>query len=149
MPTFTTVYSRQFRWTNAKITSVVSESAPKDYKEFASSKGVFRGFCASCGSTLTWRRDGSQWIEVALGTIDEKWLLGDRTARVSSQSLTEKGVFEKALAVDDGAMGRDLSTPQGGHMFFRNAIKGATDVVQVGTKYVEVADDGKGRVISV
>lgn len=77
-----------------------------------------------------------------IGTIDEKWLIGDRTEMVSSQSLTEPGVFEEVLASEEGALGREICTPQAGQMFVRNAIKGATDARLVGKRFVEVSYKG-------
>lgn len=74
-----------------------------------------------------------------IGTIDEKWLIGDRTEKVSSQSLTEPGAFEKVLDAEEGALGREICTPQAGQMFVRNAIKGVTDAKLVGKRYVEVS----------
>ena len=43
-------------------------------KLYASSKGVDRGFCADCGTTLTWEGDGGelgQLIEIHMGTLDD------------------------------------------------------------------------------
>jgi len=43
-------------------------------KLYASSKGVGRGFCADCGTTLTWEGDGEelgQLIEIHMGTLDD------------------------------------------------------------------------------
>lgn len=42
-------------------------------RSYASSPGVERRFCATCGSTLTWQRTSgefSDWICLALGTLD-------------------------------------------------------------------------------
>ncbi|KAL8854278.1 MAG: hypothetical protein Q9221_000992 [Calogaya cf. arnoldii] len=136
MPPLITVEPSQLYW--------VSESSdgtpPAAFKEFSSSKGVYRGFCSSCGSSFTWRSEATPGeIEMLIGTIDEKWLIGDRTEKVSSESLTEPGNFEKVLDSDEGALGREICTPSAGQMFVRNAIKGATDVRMAGEGFVEVS----------
>lgn len=139
MAHFITVKPSQLRWSNASG----DNRAPEPYKEFSSSKGVYRGFCSSCGTAFTWRSDEeTDAVEILLGTVDEKWLIGDRTEKVSSQSLTGQGVFEKVLNADEGAIGRDLCTPTGGQMYVRNAIKGATDARLAGKRFVEVSQAG-------
>ncbi|KAL8738392.1 MAG: hypothetical protein Q9181_000814 [Wetmoreana brouardii] len=136
MAPFINLKPSQFRWSKTPSGS----ETPEAYKEFSSSKGVYRGFCSSCGAALNWRSpEVTDVIEILIGTIDEKWLIGDRTDKVSSESLTEKGVFEKVLNAEEGAMGRDICTPLNGQMFVRNAIKGATDARLVGPRYVEVS----------
>ena len=61
-----------------------------------------------------------------VGTIDEKWLIGDRTERVKSEDLTKVGAWDEMLR-DEGDVGKDLCYPACGNSFFRNAIKGVTD----------------------
>lgn len=40
-------------------------------REYASSSGVWRGFCQDCGSSLTWRSNArTDRIAVTLGTLD-------------------------------------------------------------------------------
>ena len=39
-------------------------------KWFRSSPEAQRGFCAECGSVLFWKRDGSDTISIAAGSID-------------------------------------------------------------------------------
>ncbi|KAL8942070.1 MAG: hypothetical protein Q9216_001882 [Gyalolechia sp. 2 TL-2023] len=113
--------------------------AAEPYKEFSSSRGVYRGFCSSCGTAFSWRsEEAADEIELLIGTIDEKWLIGDRTEQVSSQSLTDKETFEKVLSEDDGVLGREICTPEAGQMYVRNAIKGVTDMRLVGKRFVEV-----------
>jgi hypothetical protein len=44
--------------------------------EFASSASVLRGFCAACGTSLTYRRDGRPTeIDVTLASLDDAVLL--------------------------------------------------------------------------
>ncbi|KAL9605164.1 MAG: hypothetical protein Q9219_000098 [cf. Caloplaca sp. 3 TL-2023] len=139
MAHFITVKPSQVRWSNPSGDG--KPTAP--YKEFSSTKGVYRGFCSSCGAALVWRADETaDEVEVFIGTIDEKWLIGDRTQRVSSQDLTDTGVFEKVLSADDGTIGREICTPQAGQMYVRNAIKGVTDGRLVGKRFVEVSQAG-------
>ncbi|KAI4206448.1 MAG: hypothetical protein LQ346_001074 [Caloplaca aetnensis] len=140
-PHFITIQPSQLRWANPSADNSLTASDP--YKEFSSSKGAYRGFCSACGTAFSWRSDETaDEIEILIGTIDEKWLIGDRTEMVSSQSLTEPGVFEEVLASEEGALGREICTPQAGQMFVRNAIKGATDARLVGKRFVEVSYKG-------
>ncbi|KAL8721263.1 MAG: hypothetical protein Q9225_002005 [Loekoesia sp. 1 TL-2023] len=136
MANFITVKPSQLCWSNPSG----ANKAAEPYKEFSSSKGVYRGFCSSCGTAFSWRSEETpDELEILIGTIDEKWLIGDRTQQVSSQSLTNPGSFEKVLNADEGALGRDICTPQAGQMYVRNAIKGATDMRLAGTRFVEVS----------
>ncbi|KAL8868150.1 MAG: hypothetical protein Q9174_005180, partial [Haloplaca sp. 1 TL-2023] len=121
---FITVNPSQLQWSNASN----GNEKPQSFKEFSSSKGVYRGFCSSCGSALTWRSEGqADEVEIMLGTVDETYLIGDRTEKVTSQSLTNKANFEKVLDSDEGALGREMCMPAAGQMYVRNAIKGVTD----------------------
>ncbi|KAL8787802.1 MAG: hypothetical protein Q9213_001989 [Squamulea squamosa] len=136
MAHFITFKPSQLRWLNESHEA----QPPPAYKEFSSSKGVYRSFCSSCGCAFTWRSDETpDEVEMMIGSIDEKWLIGDRTEKVSSESLAEPGVFEKVLAADEGAVGREICTPTGGQMFVRNAVGGATDVRLAGKRFVEVS----------
>ncbi|KAI4157143.1 MAG: hypothetical protein L6R39_000740 [Caloplaca ligustica] len=133
-----TVKPSQFRWEHPSGQNSLRAAEP--YREFSSSKGVYRGFCSACGTAFTWRSEETRdEIEILIGTIDEKWLIGDRTEKVSSQNFTEPGVFEKVLDAEEGALGREICTPRAGQMYVRNAIKGATDARLVGKRFVEVS----------
>ncbi len=61
-------------WPRAGVRIVSGEIA-----DFESSPGVKRSFCARCGSTLFWRREGGargeEEIDVAAGTLDASDLL--------------------------------------------------------------------------
>lgn len=47
-----------------------------ELNEFVSSPGVSRGFCAACGTSLTYHRDGRpQEIDVTLASLDDPALL--------------------------------------------------------------------------
>lgn len=137
MANFITVKPSQLHWSNPSSNGL---KAMAPYKEFSSSKRVYRGFCSSCGTAFSWRSDETaDEIELFIGTIDEKWLIGNRAEQVSSQSLTDKNTFDRVLSEDDGALGRDICTPAAGQMYLRNAIKGATDMRLVGKRFVEVS----------
>lgn len=41
-------------------------------KWFASSDGAKRGFCAQCGSSLFWKRNGENITSICVGSIDGK-----------------------------------------------------------------------------
>jgi hypothetical protein len=46
--------------------------------EYRSSQEVWRGFCAACGSALTYRRAAGRDIDVTLATLDEPRALAPR-----------------------------------------------------------------------
>ena len=49
------------------------------YREYESSPGRYRGFCAQCSSSLIWRSDKlTRTMDLFLGTVDEEWLIGRR-----------------------------------------------------------------------
>ena len=77
-----------------------------------------------------------------LGSVDEKWLIGDRTSRVSSGELAKHGAWDEVLR-KEGDLGKDLCEPRHGSYFFRNAIKGVTDGRTGGGKtWVENTEKG-------
>ena len=100
---------------------------PSPFKEFTSSPGVRRGFCGNCGSTMSFRHENSaQEIEICTGTVDEKWLIGNRTERVSSEDLAKEGKLEE-VCKEEGGLGKAIAEPRAGYFFWRNAIAGVTD----------------------
>lgn len=75
-----------------------------------------------------------------VGCIDEIFLIGDRTASVTSESLVKEGMWEEVLRKeedDQQVPGKDLCTPIQGNFFFRNAIRGVSDVAVAGKRFVE------------
>lgn len=62
-------------WPRASVRMLGTAAA-----EFESSPGVWRSFCARCGSTLFWRREGRrpEEIDIAAGTIDQADALAPR-----------------------------------------------------------------------
>lgn len=85
-------------------------------------------------------------IEILTGSVDEAFLIGDRTARVESKVLTEKGKWKQMLEEeeerDSKVQGRDLCLPKRGNFFFRNAIHGVTDMKVGGKRWVENSAPG-------
>jgi hypothetical protein len=60
MPAFLTVSEKQFR---------LVQGRPASYR---SSERAIRQFCGQCGSSLFWREDGTDGIDILLGTVDER-----------------------------------------------------------------------------
>lgn len=98
------------------------------YKEYVSSPKRFRGFCVHCGTSLIWRSDDDKrTFDLFLGTVDEKWLAGEKKAD-DDESTT-------ASMVKYGGVGKTLGTPNGTQYWCENAIEGVTDLLQGGEKY--------------
>ncbi|KAH8597683.1 Mss4-like protein [Bisporella sp. PMI_857] len=75
-------------------------SSYPDFVQYSSSKEAYRGFCKTCGSSLTWNfKDGNE-TEILLGTVDEEIL----TSQVGSELCASKS-----------------------HRWCANAVKGVTD----------------------
>ena len=102
---------------------------------------------------MSWRDiDNPDELEVFVGTVDEQYLIGDRTKRVASEKLAEKGGWESVVQeekeIDDEKRKNGEITGfeiagggMGGHFFFRNAVRGVTDVLE-GVKWVETTQRG-------
>ena len=91
-----TVHPDNMTWST--LDGSTTSGYPPEMREFASSTHGRRGFCASCGSAISWRHEECpQEIELFLGSVDEKWLIGDRTERVSSEELAKDGAWEDVL----------------------------------------------------
>lgn len=68
-----------------------------------------------------WRTESKpDEIDMFLGTIDEKWLIGG----------------EKEGDGGGTSMGKTLGTPMDGQYYYENTIKGVTDFVQGGKRYL-------------
>lgn len=123
--------------------------ATEPFKEFPSSTTGRRGLCSDCGSALTWRDENfAEKVEILVGTIDEVHLIGNRTARVKSKSLAEKGEWEEMLKeerITHQGLAKELCVPSKGNFFFRNAVEGVTDMKIGGKRFVE--DSALGLVI--
>lgn len=145
---FITVLPSQLKWEIPSPSNPQIPDAP--FKEFSSSPQGRRGFCTECGSTLTWRDERRpEEVELFVGTIDEVFLIGDRSSRVESRSLVWQGKWTEVLRREDEdgrtSLGQDLCVPNGGNFFFRNAVDGVTDRNLGGEWHVE--DTAKGLVI--
>ncbi|KAF7364057.1 Mss4-like protein [Mycena sanguinolenta] len=100
------------------------------YAEYNSSppSRFFRVFCNTCGSTIGWLDRGEyREMEIAVGTIDEDFLVGERDAE-------DRPV---------GGFGEALVNVQGEHYYLRNEVKGVTDVSQ-GTWFWKLGRASKG-----
>jgi hypothetical protein len=106
------------------------------YKEFLSSPRRFRGFCSACGSPLIWRsEEKTDTLDLYLGTIDEKWLVGEKIE--GSEQKTKSGVHVKR----QGGFGKELGTPSQFQFYYENAIEGVTDILEGGKKYLTENQD--------
>ncbi|OJJ51754.1 hypothetical protein ASPZODRAFT_462982 [Penicilliopsis zonata CBS 506.65] len=112
--------------------SQVSPALPSfpAYKEFPSSPGCLRGFCSDCGSSLVWKTEKTpDELALFIGTLDEKWLIGEKGAG------TEKPMEHGIRVHSRGGLGELLATPRNGQYYFENAIEGVTDGAR-GKKYL-------------
>ena len=92
-------------------------------------------------------------LEIFVGTVDETYLIGDRTDRVNSEKLAKKGGWdevvkeEKEKEKEGGSKGKITGgeiTGEGerrSHFFMRNAVAGVTDGMP-GNKWVETTQRG-------
>jgi hypothetical protein len=95
------------------------------YAEYNSSPGCYRAFCKNCGSSLAWTEYKVETtIELAVGTFDEEFLVGNRTS-------------------EEPGFGVALANAKGDHFHIRNEIPGVTDVVsKEGTKFSKGSKEG-------
>jgi hypothetical protein len=84
-----------------------------------------------------WRSEENSEIDLFLGTIDEKWLVGERVDSGSSTSDTV-GPTRK------GGVGKTLGIPMNGHYYYENVITGVTDGLRGGKKYLTHPSQGDG-----
>jgi len=108
------------------------------YREYSSSPRRFRGFCGACGSPLIWRsEDKTDTLDLYLGTIDEKWLVGEKVE--GSEEKTKFGVQTKR----QGGYGKEFGTPSQFQFYYENAIEGVTDILKGGKKYLTENKDAE------
>ncbi|KAJ7184410.1 Mss4-like protein [Mycena filopes] len=109
-------------------TSEITWLSKTTYAEYNSSASNFRAFCKTCGSSIGWMdRSAGEEIELAAGTFDEEFLVGDRDDE------------DKPL----GAHGVALVNPQGDHFYIRNEIQGITDADSAkGTRFWKGSKEG-------
>lgn len=107
------------------------------YKEYQSSPRRYRGFCGECGSSLIWRSgDKVDTLDLFLGTIDERWLLGAKVE--GSERKTAQGLVVERR----GGLGKELCTPTQYQFYYENAIAGVTDLLEGGQKFLQENTDG-------
>ena len=92
-------------------------------------------------------------LEIFVGTVDEKHIIGDRTNRVDSEKLAEKREWQEVVneeqEIDEKKKSKGEITGYeitgGGerrsHFFMRNAVAGVTDGM-AGKKWVETTQRG-------
>jgi hypothetical protein len=124
---------------------VVWTTSGTTFTEYNATPGNYRGFCTQCGSSLSWRSEQTpDEIEILTGTVDEEWLIGDRTARVRSEELSLPGSW-KDLAEDETKRRKNvvesLCVPKERY-WERNAIVGVTDQNSQAIKFIEASDLG-------
>jgi len=115
--TFHTVTASEITWTSQST-----------YAEYNSSPGAYRSFCSKCGSPLAWTDHSVNTdIELAVGTIDEEFLVGERDSEDRPK----------------GAFGLALANPESDHFYIRNEIPGVTDeIAAAGTKFWKGSKEG-------
>jgi len=108
--------------------SEITWTSQSTYAEYNSSPGCYRSFCNKCGSPLAWTDHGVNTdIELAVGTIDEQFLLGERDDK------------DRPL----GAHGIALANPGADHFHIRNEIAGVTDkIASSGTRFWKGSKEG-------
>lgn len=114
---FHTVTASEITWTSQTT-----------YAEYNSSPGCHRSFCNKCGSPIAWTdRSINTDIAIAVGTVDEEFLVGKRDTEDKPQ---------------DG-FGLALANLEADHLYVRNEIPGVTDVLTAtGTKFWEGPKEG-------
>lgn len=111
------------------------------FSEYRSSETCLRGFCSTCGSSLTFRNEKEpDRIHLFLGTVDEEALVGEKVA--NSGQETECGVVWERR----GGVGAALAMPNSGQLYWENSIPGVSDLLKSGKRYL--ADRGDGKPLS-
>ncbi|KAI5921872.1 glutathione-dependent formaldehyde-activating GFA [Camillea tinctor] len=99
-------------------------SATDTLRNYSATRGFQRGFCATCGSFLYWRDESRDVVELAVGCVDEEFLVGEHGSE---------------------GFGRALASPEGNHVWCQNEIKGVTDRMVgpgCGVRWARNSDDG-------
>lgn len=79
-------------------------------------------------------------MEILVGSIDEIFLIGDRSSRIASETLVQKGKLKETFKEEEKdakVLGKDLCLPLEGNFFFRNAVHGVSDMKVGGKMFVE------------
>jgi hypothetical protein len=111
-------------------------SSHATYKTYASGPDTERGFCSTCGSSLTFhdKRDVGI-IEISIGAFDEEVFCGKRDEAGAWED--EHGRHVPRI----GGWGTELGYPRY-HLFTENEIPGVTDGY-AGQKYLTDREGGK------
>ncbi|KAF6221996.1 hypothetical protein HO133_001964 [Letharia lupina] len=84
------------------------------FAEYSASAGRHRGFCATCGSPLTWRSEGSAGeLEVATGSVDGEVLGGEAGAALGRASAGHYWCGNRIEGVTDLEAGRRFEAGEG------------------------------------
>ncbi|KAF2736182.1 hypothetical protein EJ04DRAFT_463621 [Polyplosphaeria fusca] len=127
------VFPQNVSFPKANISPPLESHA--SYKLYQSSPGASRGFCATCGSAMTFQYDGEpDLVEINLGSFDEEVLCGKRDEANAWED--EYGRHVPRI----GGVGFELCYPKY-HIFTENAIPGVTDGFP-GPKYLRDKSDG-------
>ncbi|KAK3078691.1 hypothetical protein LTS18_006864 [Coniosporium uncinatum] len=106
------------------------------YKTYQSGPKSYRGFCSTCGSSLTFRdTKGQLWIH--LGSFDEENLVGRKVGEVYE---TKWGKIREWDA--SGSFGKELAKAKD-HVWVENAVPRVTDVM-AGKKYMNGREGVEG-----
>lgn len=97
---------------------MIAELLPLRYHRTAA--GRRRGFCRDCGSTLYWKDEKRTDLELALGTVDEEFMIG------SYGEPSRATTTAPPVPTADG-YGFALANCSGVNEFCENEIKGVTD----------------------
>jgi hypothetical protein len=91
-----------------------------------------------CGSSLIWRSDEiTETLDLFLGTLDEKWIVGEKIPESARETD-----FGTVVERKDG-LGRELGTPTQFQFYCENTIAGVTDILRGGRRYLKEYKDGK------
>ncbi|KAF9892612.1 hypothetical protein FE257_001014 [Aspergillus nanangensis] len=107
------------------------------YQEYESSPRRYRGSCGKCSSPLTWRSEEKPHsFDLFLGTIDEKWLVGERVEG------TERNTPHGVTVERQGGLSRELCIPPADNCYYENTIPGVADMLPGGQKFL-AAHEGR------
>jgi len=110
------------------------------YKEWDSGNGGLRGFCTTCGSSLTFNYVTTpESTEIWIGALDEEVLVGKKTG--ADEDCGKYG--KKAIRETDGFGAALVDTSHSGHLWLENAVKGWTDKTP-GKKFWQERGENEG-----
>lgn len=105
------------------------------YKTYKSSSFAYRGFCSTCGSSLTFNYDKTpDAVEILLGLFDEDLICGKK----DEANAWSDAHGEHVPRV--GGIGQDFCGPLR-HLWLENAVAGVTDNLP-GKQYLRGSEDG-------